>query len=85
MKFIEFDASIPGKDPGWWGLKVNGSDVSEVIWCHQKPTLGLFTSVRPKALEDDPFPGIESLEVVKVSIVPTSEPQLLAKSWYRDE
>jgi len=82
---VEFDLVVPKEDPGFWGLKVNGRPVKEVIWCERKPILEFFSSVRLKVFEADPFPGIDSLEVVKVDIVETSSPALLAKSWSRDE
>lgn len=78
---VEFDPVVPNRDPGFWGLKVNGGPVWEVIWCERKPILGFFSRVKPKALEPDPFPGIYSLEVVKVNIAEASSPELLAKSW----
>jgi hypothetical protein len=81
---IKFDENIPKTQPGLWGLKVNGNPVSEVIWSAKKPLLGNFTSVRPKALEDNPFPDIISLEVIRVDVVEIGSPELLSKSWNTD-
>lgn len=81
---VIFDYKIPKKDPGMWGLKINGEPVCEVVWCERKPFLGVFKSVRPKAFEADQFPGIESLEVVKVIVLEQGTPELLADSWNRD-
>lgn len=79
---IEFDKRIPPKEHGFWGLKVNGDATREVIWSERKPTLGQFKSVRAKALEDNAFPGIEKLEVVRVQVVEIGSPELLADTWF---
>ena len=81
---VEFDNNIPPRDPGLWGLKINGGPVTEARWFERKPCLCHFSSIRPKAFESDPYPGVESIEVVKISVTEIGEPQLLAETWFRD-
>ncbi|ABD72124.1 hypothetical protein Rfer_4438 (plasmid) [Rhodoferax ferrireducens T118] len=79
---IEFDPDIPPVDPAYWGLKIDGGQVIDVIWSDRKPTAAHFRAGRPQAI-GAPYPGIQSLQVVKVSLVEASPPELLAENWFK--
>ena len=72
------------EESSWWGLKVNGGEVIEVIYSERKPMLVHFSRVKRTAFDADPFPGIESLDVVRVAINETGSPELLAKEWFSE-
>ncbi len=78
---IEFDPEIPPADPAYWGLKIDGGQVIEVIWSDRKPMAAHFRAGRPQAI-GNPYPGIHSLHVVKVSVAEASPPELLAENWF---
>lgn|GEM_PF-3693880 len=81
---IVFDENKPKRDEGFWGLKIDGEAVSEVVWADRKPSISYFMTIKEAPFEDRPFKGIKKIEVVKVEIVELGQPELLSKNCYDD-